>query len=138
MSADSSWDVQAGIFARLTGTGAVTGLLAGGAAGVLDHVPEGTAFPYVVIGEATSNPLDSQGSSGNDVTVTIHTYSRGIGMKEAKSIMAAVDAALHDASFAVPNQILILCQRLESQAVLESDGKTRHGIQHFQVITEPA
>lgn len=137
MSADSSWDVQAGVFTRLTGVSAVTSLLAGGAAGVLDHVPEGTAFPYIVIGEASSQPLDSQGSSGNDVTVAIHTYSRGIGMKEVKNIMSAVDDALHDISFTVPNQILVLCQRLESQAVLEDDGQTRHGIQHFQIITEP-
>jgi hypothetical protein len=138
MSADSAWDVQTGVFAGLTGNTALTNLLAAGAASVLDHVPAGTALPYVVIGETSSRPMDSQRVSGNDMTLTIHAYSRGSGMHQLKSIMSAVYAALHDVSFAVPNQILVLCQCLETATLLEGDGMTRHGIQHFKIITEPA
>jgi hypothetical protein len=138
MSADSGWDVQTGVFNALTGTSALTTQLAGAAAGVLDHVPAGTAFPYVVIGEARSVPMDSQDSFGSDVTLTLHTYSRGGGMQEARHIMSAIYDALHDISFAVPNQTLVLCRCLDSETALEADGLTRHGVQRFQVITEPA
>ncbi|MBI3440668.1 MAG: DUF3168 domain-containing protein [Proteobacteria bacterium] len=138
MSADSGWDVQTGVFSRLTGTSALTTLLSNGANSVLDHVPAGTAFPYIVIGEASARPMDSQRVSGSDVTLTVHTYSRGVGMQEAKRIMSALYDALHHASFAIPNQVLVLCQLLDSQTVLENDGLTRHGIQRFQIITEPA
>lgn len=134
MSADSGWDVQSGIFSRLTGTAAVTTLLAGG---VLDHVPPGTAFPYVVLGETASSPMDSQGVSGSDITMTLHTYSRGGGMKEAKQIMSAIYDALHNASFSVPNQTLVLCRYIDAETSLEADGLTRHGRQRFQIITEP-
>lgn len=138
MSADSLWDVQTGVYARLTGAAGLTALLAGGAAGVRDHVPPGTAFPYVVLGEAAARPLDTQDTSGNDIALTLHIYSRGAGMKETKNIMAAIDAALHNAAFAVPNHTLVLCRRLEAAVSLESDGLTRHGVQRFQLITEPA
>ncbi len=134
MSADSGWDVQTGVYTLLTETVAVTALLAGG---VLEHVPADAVFPYVVLGETRSVPMDSQGASGNDVTFVLHTYSRGTGMKEAKQIMAALYNALHNASFAVPNQTLVLCRLIDAETALEGDGLTRHGRQRFQIITEP-
>jgi len=136
MSADSAWDVQTGVFTRLAGFTALTALLANGAGSVLDHVPQGTAFPYVVIGETRSQPMDSQRVSGNDVTLALHTYSRGSGMQQARHIMSAVYDALHQISFTVPNQTLVLCQCLGAETSLSDDGLTRHGVQHFQIITE--
>lgn len=138
MSADSSWDVQTGIFTHLTGNASLTDLLADGAGSILDHVPPGTAFPYVVLGETQAVPMDTQGSSGNDISVSLHTYSRGGGMQEVKNIMTVIYDALHNAFFDVPNQTLILCQCRMSETKFEDDGQTRHGIQHFHIITEPA
>lgn len=138
MSAESTWDVQAGIYARLAGYTALTTQLSGGANAVLDHVPQGKGFPYVVMGETSATPLDTQVTSGNEVHVTLHSYSREPGMQELKKIMVAVYDALHHASFSIPNQTLILCRWLGAETRLESDGVTRHGQQHFQIITEPA
>ena len=137
MSADSCWDVQTGVFTCLTENAALIDLLANGADSVLDHVPVGTAFPYIVIGESQSKPLDGQRVSGNDMILTLHIYGRGCGMQEIRRIMSAIYDALHTVSFAVPNQILVLCQYVDSETVLEDDGMTRHGIQRFQIITEP-
>ena len=69
--------------------------------------------------------------------LTIHTYGRGCGMQEIRRIMSVIYDALHIVSFAVPNQILVLCQYVDSETGLEDDGMTRHGIQRFQLITEP-
>lgn len=137
MSADGAWDVQTGVYARLAGNSGLTALLAAGADSVLDHVPPGTAFPYVVIGESSARPLDSQRLSGSDVTLAIHSYSRGSGMQELKQVMSAVYAALHDAAFSVPNRTLVLCQCLGADTALDGDGLTRRGVQHFRIITEP-
>ena len=138
MSADSSWDVQTGVYARLTGTAALTALLAEGEDSILDHVPAGTVFPYVVMGESEVRPLDTQRGFGNDLTLTLHSYSRSLGMKEIKEIMEKIYEALHETSFTVPNQTLILCRFLGADTLLSEDGLTRHGIQRFQIITEPA
>ncbi len=145
MSADSLWDVQTGVYALLTSTAALTGQLANGAAGVLDHVPVGTAFPYVVLGGASAVPSDTQGFSGNEVTLTIDTYSHGAGMEQTRKIMSAIYDALHNAVFAVPNQVLVQCQCISSATAVEADGLkrnvqndlVRHGAQKFRIVTEP-
>lgn len=141
MSADSLWDVQAGVYTVLTGTSALTALLADGANSILDHVPAGTAFPYVVLGAAQSVPLDTQGISGNEVTLTIDAYSDAAGMKELRQIMSQIYDALHSADFAVPNQVLVQCHCLGSETGLEPDvpqnAIVRHGAQRFRIITEP-
>lgn len=138
MSADSSWDVQTGVFTCLTGNAALTALLADGGNSVLDHVPSGTVFPYVVLGESQLRLLETQGNSGSAITLVLHSYSRSAGMKELKNIMSRIYEALHYTSFTVPNQTLVLCQCLGAESVLEEDGLTRHGIQRFQIICEPA
>lgn len=145
MSADSLWDVQTGVFTVLTGTVGLTALLANGAGSILDYVPTGTAFPYVVLGAAQSVPMDTQGVSGNEVTLTIDTYSRAAGMDEARHIMSQIYDALHNTTFAVPNQVLVQCQCLDSATGLEADGMgryaqnavVRHGMQRFRIVTEP-
>ena len=145
MSADSLWDVQTGVYAVLTGASGLTALLVNGADSILDHVPPGTDFPYVVLGAAQSVPLDTQGISGNEVTLTIDTYSRATGMNEVRHIMSQIYDALHNAAFAVPNQMLVQCRCLESATDIQADGAgrfqqdaiMRHGVQRFRIITEP-
>lgn len=145
MSADSLWDVQTGVYTLLTTDAALTALLANGANSILDHAPVGTAFPYVLLGAASSQPSDTQGFSGNEVTLTIDTYSRGTGMEETRKIMSAIYDALHNAVFAVPHQVLVQCQCIGSATAVEPDGLkryeqntlVRHGSQKFRIITEP-
>ena len=137
MSADSAWDVQTAIYARLAGAAALTLQLAAGAAGVCDHVPQGMAFPYVVLSGLQAQPGDTQQTHGYDITLSVASFSRGEGMKELRGVMAAIYDALHDANFTVPNQTLILCRQVSSETQLEQDGITRAGLQRFRIITEP-
>jgi len=137
MSIDSTWDVQSAVFTKLTADSVLTSLLADGANGILDHVPSGTNAPYVVLGETRSEPMDTSATSGYEVVLTIHTYSRELGMGEARQIMSAIYNSLHRVSFAVSNQNLILCRLLDTETRLEADGQTRHGIQRFLIVTEP-
>lgn len=137
MTADSAWDVQAALYSRLAGTGALTALLPAGASGVCDHVPEGLAFPYVVLSGLQAQGNDTQQAHGYDITLSIASYSRAEGMKELRGVMAAIYDALHDAGFTVPNQALILCRQLSAETRLEADGITRAGVQRFRIITEP-
>lgn len=136
--ADSTWDIQTAVYSRLAVDSALTSLLAAGSAGVLDHVPGNTAFPYVVLGETRAQPVDTAQGDGYEVVITLHSYSRAAGMAELRQIMSALHASLHRAAFTVPNHALILCRLLDSETRMEVDGKTRHGTQRFQLITEPA
>lgn len=135
MPQDSLWPVQTAIYGMLTGTSAVTAQLADGADSIFDHVPQGSAFPYIVLGGCATQPLETQSGGGCDTVIDIHAYSRALGMKEAKAVMAAVSDALHSQNFAVAGQRLVFC-RLISQE-LRQEGETRHGISRFRIITEP-
>lgn len=138
MPKDSTWEVQAAVHTRLREATGLTSLLAAGAESVLDHVPPDTAFPYIVLGDISARPHDTQAGFGRDILLTVYTYSRKSGMKETKEIMAAVFDALHDGGFSVANHDLILCREVSLTAALENDGATRRGAQQFQIITEPA
>lgn len=137
MPQDSSWPVQAALYARLCATPGVTSLLAQGADSVFDHVPQASVFPYIVLGDIASRPLETQEGGGHDITMDIRVFSRSPGMKEARGIMAAVGACLHDADFAVSGQSLVLCRLVSQRATLAADGETRAGVMTFRIITEP-
>ncbi len=66
----AAYELQAPLYTRLTGDAALDALVSG----VFDHVPEGTAYPYVVIGEYTEIPNDVLTAQGRDVTASISVY----------------------------------------------------------------
>lgn len=134
MGVDSAAAVQAALYGVLTEDAALMALAAGG---VFDHVPAGTAFPYVALGGIAAETFGTQDASGNDLVVTLHVYSRVPGMRETQALLAALHDALHWAEFAVAGQALVLCRHLGSETRLEDDGVTRHGIARFRVVTEP-
>lgn len=136
MPSQNAWNVQAGLYTCLVATHNLTDLLADGTGGIRDHVPASSSFPYIVIGDMSARPMSTQTYGGQEILATVHSYSRAEGMKELKSVMHAVQEALHDADFSVTGATLVLCQETSSETYLESDGETRHGIQRFRIITE--
>jgi hypothetical protein len=119
-------DIQAAIIDRLATVGTP----------VYDHVPQDTAFPYIVVGDDTSIPFDTDDSIGSETTCTIHVWSQYRGRKQVKDIMGAVYAALHRASFAITDGALIECASEFAESFLDPDGLTRHGVIRFRLIVE--
>ena len=132
MTIDSQWDVQTAIFSTLTGHAPLAA-----SAAIYDKVPENAGFPYVVIGDMECRPLGTQGHDGLEITLSVHSFSRYPGHKELRQIMARVHMALHESAPAVAGQTLVLCHFLSSSTALEDGGQTLHGVQKFQIITEP-
>jgi len=135
MSADSQWPLQQALFAALSADATLQGML-GSPARVFDHVPQDSAFPYVVIGEATSGPFDGKTENGMEQTLTIHAWSRYRGLKEVKQIMAAVTASLDDQALAISGHTLVLLRFELAATFLDPDGMTRHGVQRFRALTQ--
>lgn len=132
MSADSGFAVQAAIYERLSGSAELAGLVTG----VYDHVPQGAAFPYVAVGGVSARPFDTQGSSGVEMSVALHVFSRAAGLRETHAILAALHEALHEAQFGVEGHVLILCRAAGAEAFLSGDGMTRQGTARFHIIAE--
>lgn len=110
---------------------------------VYDHVPQppdggnDAWFPYVTIGDNDSSEWDTDTETGLDTAVTVHVWSRQRGRMEAREIQGAIYDALHrNDSLAVTGQDTVLCQQEFAQVLVDPDGKTRHGVQRFRLVTD--
>lgn len=130
----SDWDVQKAVHARLCADAAVTALLPAGAAGICDEVLEDAAFPYIVLGELDANPLEGA-ENARDIAFDIRVISKAKGFAEARDIMAAVSASLHEADIAVDNHRVVFCREASSRTLFS--GALRQGVLRFRIVTEP-
>jgi len=137
MTASSLWPLQQAVFAALGGDPALKALI-GDPARVFDHVPANSAFPYVVIGEATARDWDTKTDDGMEQTLTVHTWSRARGAGETKQIMAAIIDTLDHAPLVVAGHALVLIRFEFTQTLVDPDGLTHHGVQRFRAITQKA
>jgi hypothetical protein len=119
--------IQEAVFERLAAQPNLT---------VYDDVPKNKTFPYVVVGEDTHVPFDTDDSLGAESTVTIHVWSRYRGKKEAKDIQGVVYDALTRQDLTIAGYDLITIEFDYSDVMLDADGITRHGVQRFRFLTE--
>ena len=129
---DHSFELQKTIFTTLNSDNAITSTFS---ATVHDHVPQGTSFPYIVIGEETMTDESSAKTLDfNNFTLTIHIFSRNRGRKEAKQIMARIYELLHNQNLSVTGANHINTRFEFSDVIKENDGLTYHGVQRFRTI----
>lgn len=126
-------DVQKALYAKLEAALSAT---------VYDHVPPNAAFPYVTIGDDTSIPWDTKAGSdldygfGEEITVTIHAWSRKGGRKEVKQIGAAIYAALHNKALTMDDHALVQMQFEFGDSFLDADGVTYHGVSRYRLLVQ--
>ena len=129
---DHSFELQKTIFSTLNNDSTITSTFS---ATVHDHVPQGTAFPYIVIGEETmTDDSSSKDIDFNEFTLIIHTFSRNRGRKEAKNIMARIYTLLHNATLSVTGATHVNTRFEFHDVIKENDGLTYHGVQRFRTI----
>ena len=132
----ASWSLQQSVFARLTGDSAVLALL--GAPRVYDDVPQGTAFPYLTLGQSLARDWSTGTDEGSEHILTLHVWSQARGKKEAHAIMGALRTALHDQALTLSGHRLVNLRHEHSEVRRDPDGDTIHGIARFRAVTEPA
>ena len=132
--------IQGAVYAALTGNTALMALVRG----VYDAQPRPLTgsdvlqFPYVTVGEDTHTDWSTDTESGDDATITIHTWTRYSGRKQEKEIKAAIYGALHRQALAVPGYALVSCDWIGSDSLIDADGETRHGVQTFRIVIDQA
>ena len=103
---------------------------------VYDNAPQGSAFPYVTIGEANLTDNDTDSTQNVYISYVIHVWSRADGRKEIKTIMGEIYSALHLTKFSESGYSFTENYFLSSDSFVDSDGKTRHGVQTFKLTME--
>jgi hypothetical protein len=109
----------------------------GDPARVYDDPPAEAIFPYATLGRMESRPADASGGEASEHVVTLHAWSRYGGRAEALDVIAALRAALHNASLTIDGRRLILMLASFSDVFRSGDGRTTHGVLRLRAITEP-
>lgn len=103
------------------------------------RAPQNAAFPYVVMGEDTAIDWGTKTEQGQEVTITLHCWSRKAGSTvECKQMMAAIYAALHEADLSVSGQDVVSCRFDFGQVIEDADGQTFHGVSRFRLFLSAA
>ena len=127
MNADG--ELQKAIYERLAGDSALAALVG---IRIHDNPPGDAALPYLTLGENETRAWPG----GREHRLSFHVFSRGGGRAEAKSIMAAVEAALHDAALTLEGHALVNLRFLDAATRREADGTTWRGTIRFRAVTE--
>jgi hypothetical protein len=122
-------EIHEAVYEALTGDATLMAIVTG----VYSNVPDAQAYPYVEIGETTSNSVDSLDKQKRAVVVTIHSWSRYQGQKQCWQIIARLETLLHRTAVSVDGVTLERAWVESSNVFQDPDGETYHGVTRFAI-----
>lgn len=131
-SRDTLGPLQTAVYAKLSGDATLTALITG----VFDHVPEGTGYPYVVVGEAFATPRNSQDRKGRRTAENIHVWSDHLGYSELNAIADRIIELLDHQALTVSGHDIVLSNFEFQQTLDDPDPDVRHGVIRFGFTSE--
>lgn len=127
-----AWELQAAIYNRLASDTALASL----GFAVYDDVPQGSAYPFIIVGEESSTDDGGKDYQALNRSIIVHTFSRYAGSKETKDALAIVYDLLHEQPLTVTDQQVVLLRHdFMGPIQVEGDGLTRHGVMRFRALT---
>jgi hypothetical protein len=124
--------IQAAVYDLLTGDAALMGLVTG----VWDEVPEGTAYPYVVIGEALEQPEGAHDRFGRQTVITLHVWTDTRGFTATTQITARLVALLDHQPLTIAGHHHVSTRYEFSQTLRDPKPHLRHIPIRFRIFTE--
>ena len=91
---------------------------------------------YDEVPQPNSSSAESDFPYVDQVSITIHTWSRQSGRSQTKQIQGLISTSLNRANLSASGYKFINIARVDSQSFLDSDGFTRHGVQTFNLMIE--
>lgn len=136
MAESASWALQRSLYQALANSLDLVTLLGG--VRIYDDAPQAASFPFITIGQSVVRDWSTGSEDGAEHSLTLHVWSRTGGKKEMQAIIEAIRAALHDQPLTLEDHYLVNLRHEFSEARLDPDGDTFHGIVRYRAVTEPA
>jgi Protein of unknown function (DUF3168) len=136
MAEVGSWALQRGVYQALTGSLDLTRLLGG--VRVYDHAPQSAPYPFITLGQSVIRDWSTGTEDSAEYNLTFHIWSRSGGKKQVHEIIETIKDVLPDQPLMLPDHHLINLRHEFSEARLDPDGDTFHGVVRYRVVTEPA
>ena len=135
MAEVASWALQRSVYRALAGSSALTTLLGG--ARIYDDAPQGASFPCITLGQSVIRDWSTGTEHGAEHSLTLHVWSRSGGKKQVHEIIDEIRSVLQDKPLLLTDRYMInLCHEF-SEARLDPEGDTFHGIVRYRAVTEP-
>ena len=128
--------VLTAIIATLKGTSAVTTLATGG---VWNHVPEGTAYPYVIVRSPAESREDTLGRFGASLVIEVQVVSQASGDLEGARLLDQCIRALNFAALSLTSpaaSLGVTWENSERYAETINGLVTRHHVGLFRAWAE--
>lgn len=104
---------------------------------VYDAVPQGAAYPYVVLGDEVVRNSDPVSGRRRDTRYRyLHIWSQHKGQREVQEIIAAIDAALHEKRLNLTAGDVVSVRVDNSSTSRDADGETFMGRVTLKLITQ--
>ena len=132
----ASWALQRSIYQALANSLELVSLLGG--VRVYDDPPQSAPYPFITLGQSVIRDWSTGSEKGAEHGLTLHVWSRSGGKQEMQQIVEAVRKALHDKPLTLQDHYLINLRHKFSEARLDPDGDTFHGVVRYRAVTEPA
>lgn len=101
--------------------------------GVFDHVPQGTDYPFITIGQEKISDFSNLEQQGTEAQIAIFIFTREAGRKKTADIMEKIVTLLRHASLTISGQTMVDCRFISSDIIIENDGLTYKGTLQFNV-----
>lgn len=124
--------LQKAVYAALTEDATLMAMVSG----VHSHVPERTAFPYIVIGEGVVKDHSTKTGEMEEITATVFVFSRARGSKETLDIMARVKELLDDAALVLTGYSLVYLRFVNAEVTQAREVLTWQGVLTFKALVE--
>lgn len=134
MTYHSHFSLQQSVYQSLTSDATLSALVAG----IFDHVPAETSYPFITIGEATIRDFSNLQQQGTRAQITLRIYSREAGRKQSATIMERIVAVLHAGGMTVDGQVVHSLRFVSSAIELQDDGLTYLGTLIFRALLSEA
>ena len=105
---------------------------------IYDDAPQAASFPFITLGQSVIRDWSTGTEDGAEHSLTLHVWSRSGGKKQVQEIIEAIKAELHDQPLLLAHHHLVNLRHEVSEARLDPDGDTFHGIVRYRAVTEPA
>jgi Protein of unknown function (DUF3168) len=119
----AAWPLQTAVYARLSADLAPIA--------VYDIAPAAAPFPYVTVGEFTAADEYDKSDDAENVTLTLHVWSRKTGRKECKELLGRLRASLHGKDLPVAGHRPVTLRQQFTTDLIDPDGVTIHGVARF-------
>lgn len=131
--------IQAAVYTVLngdTGTGGLRNSTSPMVAGVFDEVPEGQAFPYVVIGEQNETPFCTMAKDGSANVLMVNVWSQARGFKEAQAALNRINHLLAGTALTIAGYQHVGTVYEGADSLRDPDGITRHIAARYRVYVQ--